>query len=193
MNRKLIIVGAASAALVASSGGLALASAGDRNAQGGSAASASPATVSVIKCDGGRQKNIRTRIVNTPFQLNETLTGVDTPVPGASLSFTGPTAGTDTVVVTFSGETRLFGGEPDDWMGIEVKLDGVNIQPYTGAGDVMALNSEDSWNMHSAQFCVTVKPGPHRLQVFTNFQDNGTDDALRSWIDDYTASFERYE
>ena len=193
MNRQLIIVGAATAALVASSG-VALASAGDRNEQGESAESASLTTVAnVIRCDGGRQKNIRTRIANTPFQLNETPTGVDTAVPGANLSFSGPTAGTDTVVVTFSGETRLFGGEPDDWMGIEVKLDGTNIQPYTAAGDVMALNSEDSWNMHSAQFCVTVKPGPHRLQVFTNFQDNGTDNALSSWIDDYTASFERYE
>lgn len=193
MKRHLII-GAATAALVASSGGLALASTGDGNAQGGSAASArTTSTVNVIKCDGGRQKDIHTRIVNTPFQLSETPTGVDTAVPGAGLSFSGPAKGTDTVVVTFSGETRLFGGEPDDWTGIEVKLDGVNIQPFTAAGDVMALNSEDSWNMHSAQFCATVKPGPHRLQVFTNFQDNGTDNALRSWIDDYTASFERYE
>jgi hypothetical protein len=194
MNRHLIIAGAAGAALVASSGGLALASAGDGNAQSGPAAAARATDgTNVIRCDGGRQKNIRTRIVNTPFQLNETPTGVDTPVPGANLSFVGPTAGTDTVVVTFSGETRLFGGEPDDWMGIEVKLDGANIQPYTAVGDVMALNSEDSWNMHSAQFCVTVKPGRHRLQVFTNFQDNGTDNSLRSWLDDYTASFERYE
>ena len=194
MNKHLIVVGAATVALVASSGGLALASASDRNAQGGSAPSARAATVAnVIKCDGGHQKNLHTRIVNTPFQLNETATGVDTAVPGASLSFAGPRAGTDTVMVTFSGETRLFGGEPDDWMGIEVKLDGANIQPYTGVGDVMALASEDSWNMHSAQFCVTVKPGLHRLQVFTNFQDNGTDNALSSWIDDYTASFERYE
>ena len=193
MNRHLITVGAATAALAVSSGGLALASAGDRNAQGAAESARTAAATTVIKCDGGRQKNIRTRIMNTPFQLNETPTGVDTPVPGANLSFAGPAAGTDTVVVTFSGETRLFGGEPDDWMGIEVKLDGANIQPFTAVADVMALNSEDSWNMHSAQFCVTVKPGPHRLQVFTNFQDNGTDNTLRSWIDDYAASFERYE
>jgi len=193
MNKHLAS-GAAAAALVVSSGGLALASDGGRNAQGGSAASGRTTTaVDVIKCDGGRQKDIHTRIVNTPFQLNETPTGVDTPVPGATLSFVGPAAGTDTMVVTFSGETRLFGGEPDDWMGIEVKLDGANIQPFTAVGDVMALNSENSWNMHSAQYCVTFKPGRHRLQVFTNFQDNGTDNGLSSWIDDYTASFERYE
>lgn len=192
--KKHVIIGAATAALVASTGGLALASAGDHNAQGGSSVSAKAINgVNVIKCDGERQKNLRTRIVNTPFQLNETATGVDTAIPGAQLAINGPAAGVDTVVVTFSAETRLFGGEPDDWMGIEVKLDGVNIEPFTAVGDVMALNSEDSWNMHSAQFCTTIKPGPHRLQVFTNFQDNGTDNALRSWIDDYMASFVRYE
>jgi hypothetical protein len=192
--KKQVIVGAAAAALIASTGGLALASAGDRNAQGGLSASARTGTaVNVIKCDGERQKNMRSRIVNTPLQLSETPAGVDTLIPGAQLAFNGPASGTDTVLVTFSGETRLFGGEPDDWMGIEVKLDGVNIEPYTASGDVMALNSEDSWNMHSAQFCTTIKPGPHRLQVFTNFQDNGTDNTLSSWIDDYTASFVRYE
>jgi hypothetical protein len=192
--KKHVIIGAATAALIASTGGLALASAGDRNAQGGSSVSARTATdVNVIKCDGERQKNLRTRIVNTPLQLGETPTGVDTLIPGAQLALNGPASGTDTVVVTFSGETRLFDGEPDDWMGIEVKLDGVNIEPFTAAGDVMALNSEDSWNMHSAQFCTTVKPGPHRLQVFTNFQDNGADNTLRSWIDDYMVSFVRYE
>ena len=191
---KHIIVGTATAALIASTGGLALASAGDRNAQGGSSVSArSVGDVNVIKCDGERQKNMRSRIVNTPFQLSETPTGVDTLIPGAQLALNGPASGTDTVLVTFSGETRLFGGEPDDWMGIEVKLDGVNIQPYTAVGDVMAINSEDSWNMHSAQFCTPITPGVHRLQVFTNFQDNGTDNTLSSWIDDYTASFVRYE
>lgn len=191
---KHIIIGAATAALVVSTGGLALASVGDRNAQGGSSVSArSVGDVNVIKCDGERQKNFRSRIVNTPFQLSETPTGVDTLIPGAQLALTGPAAGTDTMLVTFSGETRLFGGEPDDWMGIEVKLDGVNIEPYTAAGDVMAINSEESWSMHSAQFCTRITPGPHRLQVFTNFQDNGTDNTLSSWIDDYTASFVRYE
>lgn len=191
--RRHLIISAAAAAIVASSGGLALADDGDKNAQGGSSAGHARADVNVIKCDGGRHKELRTRIVNTPFQLGETPIDVDTAVPGASLAFTGPASGTDTMVVTFSAETRLFGGEPDDWMGIEVKLDGVNIQPFTAVGDVMAFNSEDSWNMHSAQFCVKVKPGHHRLQVFTNFQDNGADNALSSWIDDYQATFERYE
>jgi len=192
--KKQVIIGAATVALFASTGGLALANAGDRNAQGGSSVSArAVGEVNVIKCDGERQKNMRSRIVNTPFQLNETAVGVDTLIPGAQLALNGPASGTDTMLVTFSGETRLFGAEQEDWMGIEVKLDGVNIQPYTAAGDVMAINSEDSWNMHSAQFCTPIKPGPHRLQVFTNFQDNGTDNALRSWIDDYTASFVRYE
>jgi hypothetical protein len=187
MKKNLIIVGGA-AALVLSTGGLALAS-GDKNPQATPGGSAS-APVTVIKCDGEKSVNVRTRIVNTPFTFPET---GDVLIPGAELALNGPAAGTDTIVVTFSGETRLFNAEADDWMGIEVKLDGVNIQPYTAVGDVMALASDDNWGMHSAQFCTKVRPGPHRLQVFTNTVDNGNDSPLSGWIDDYQATFTRYE
>jgi len=186
MKKNLIIAGGA-AALVLSTGGLALAS-GDPNPQGSHDASAS--TVNVIKCDGGANVNVRTRIVNTPFTFPET---GDVLIPGAELALNGPAAGTDTVVVTFSGETRLFGADADDWMGIEVKLDGVNIEPFTAVGDVMALSSDDNWNMNSAQFCTKVGPGAHRLQVFTNTFDSSGNSSLSGWIDDYQATFTRYE
>jgi hypothetical protein len=187
MKKNLFIAGGA-AAIVLSTGGLALAS-GDHNAQGSPNLS-SASTPTVFKCDGEKAINVRTRIVNTPFTFPET---GDVAIPGAQLSLNGPASGTDTVVVTFSGETRLFGADPDDWMGIEVKLDGVNIQPFTAVGDVMALASDDNWGMHSAQFCTTIGPGAHRLQVLTNTFDSSNNSSLSGWIDDYQATFTRYE
>jgi len=185
---KKMLIAAGAAAIVASTGGLALAS-GHDNPQGSTSPGAA-STPHVIKCDGGKSVNVKTRIVNTPFTFPET---GDLAVPGGKLTFAGPRSGKDTVVVTFSGETRLFGAEADDWMGIEVKLDGVNIEPFTDAGDVMALASDDNWGMHSAQFCTKVGRGPHTLEVFTNTVDNGTDGNLSGWIDDYQTTFQRFE
>ncbi|CUR60379.1 conserved exported hypothetical protein [metagenome] len=185
---KKFLIAAGAAAIVASTGGLALANGGGNpQAPAGAGAETTP---HVYRCDGGKTVNVRTRIVNTPFTFGET---GDLAVPGAKLTFTGPRTGKDTVVVTFSGETRLFGAEADDWMGIEVKLDGVNIQPYTEVGDVMALASDDNWGMHSAQFCTKVGEGQHTLEVFTNTADFATDSSLSGWIDDYQTTFQRFK
>ncbi|MGD9960651.1 hypothetical protein [Nocardioides sp.] len=185
---KKILIAAGAAAIVASTGGLALASGGGNpQAAPGAGAETAPR---VHRCDGGPSVNVRTRSVNTPFTFGET---GDLAIPGAKLNFAGPRVGKDTVVVTFSGETRLYNAESDDWMGIEVKLDGVNIQPYTAVGDVMALASDDNWGMHAAQFCTKVGPGRHTLEVFTNTADFGSDSPLSGWIDDYQTTFQRFQ
>jgi hypothetical protein len=185
---KKFLIAASAAAIVASTGGLALA-AGGGNPQAPTGAG-SETTPQVFRCDGGPTVNVRTRTVNVPFTFGET---DDLAIPGAKLNFSGPKVGKDTVVVTFSGETRLYNAESDDWMGIEVKLDGVNIQPYTEVGDVMALASDDNWGMHSAQFCTKVGKGRHTLEVFTNTADFANDSALSGWIDDYQTTFQRFE
>ncbi len=185
---KKMLIAAGAAAIVASTGGLALAS-GNNDPQGSATVSAAT-TPHVFKCDGGPTVNVKTRTVNTPFTFGET---DDLAIPGAKLNFNGPKSRKDTVVVTFSGETRLYNAESDDWMGIEVKLDGVNIQPYTESGDVMALASDDNWGMHSAQFCTKVGPGKHTLEVFTNTADFAGDSALSGWIDDYQTTFQRFQ
>ena len=39
--------------------------------------------------------------------------------------------GTDTLLITFSAETQITGGDANDWMGLEVHKDGVPINPFT--------------------------------------------------------------
>ena len=179
-----------------SSGSLALAAGGSgggsNQAQGGTTVEASAPTV--FSCDGGAQKAVKNRIVSSPFTFSEAAPGVDIGIPGAAVSIEGPARGTDTLVVTVSGETRLTGSTgTQDWIGLEVKVDGVNIQPFTAAGDVMAFSGSPTWNMHAATFCAKIGPGTHRVRAFTNLADFDTDDTLGGWIDDYTLSVEKSE
>jgi hypothetical protein len=198
MQSKLIAGGAVAAALVLSSGSLALAASGaghdGSSAQGGASQAARSARTAptVIACDGGAQKAVKNRIVNTPFTFGEP--AADLAIPGAGVAIAGPASGKDTLTVTFSGETQLTGSTgTQDWMGLVVKVDGVPIQPFTAAGDVMALSGSPTWNLHGATFCTKIGPGTHRVQAYTNLADFGTDDGLGGWIDDYTLSVEKSE
>lgn len=196
MRKNLILGAVAGAALVMSSGSLALAAGddgGSHHAQAGGAARASVTAPTVFACDGGAQKAVKNRIVSSPFTFSEA-PGVDIGIPGAAVSIDGPARGTDTLVVTVSGETRLSGSTgTQDWIGLEVKVDGVNIKPFTAAGDVMAFSGSPTWNLHSATFCAKVGPGTHSVRAFTNLADFDTDDTLSGWIDDYTLSVEKSE
>jgi hypothetical protein len=195
MRKNLILGAVAGTALVLSSGSLALAAGGNGGSHqaqaGGSTVEAT--APAVFACDGGAQKAVKNRIVSSPFTFAEN-PGADIAVPGAAVSVAGPRAGADTLVVTFSGETQLTGSTGNqDWIGLEVHVDGVPIRPFTAAGDVMALSGSPTWNMHSATFCTKIGPGTHRVQAFTNLADFDTDDTLGGWIDDYTLSVERSE
>jgi hypothetical protein len=196
MNSKLIATGA----LLLATSGIAYAAAGatasgeERNAQGHrSGVSARTAPPGIITCDGGRQLSMHSRIGTKPFTFSETATpDEDRPLPGAALTVVGPSRGTDTFLITVSGETQITGGDANDWMGLEVKDNGVNIQPYTAVGDVMAFTGEPSWNLNSGQFCVKVGKGVHRFQVYTNLRDSSGSHTLNGWVDDYTVSFLRF-
>jgi len=196
MRKNLILGAVAGTALVLSSGSLALAAGGNggsHHAQDGAAARTSAVAPTVFACDGGAQKQVKNRIVSSPFTFAEA-PGVDIPIPGAAVAIAGPARGTDTLVVTVSGETRLTGSTgTQDWIGLEVKVDGVNIKPFTAAGDVMAISGSSTWNLNSATFCTKIGPGTHRVRAFTNIADFDTDDTLGGWFDDYTLSVEKSE
>lgn len=196
MKQNLIFGGVAATALVLSSGSLALAAGGHGagSAQDNPASARSAATApTVYQCDGGAQKSVKNRIVSSPFTFAEN-GGADINIPGAAVAVAGPASGTDIVTVTFSAETQLRGSTgTQDWMGLEVHLDGVPIQPFTAVGDVMALSGSPTWNAHGATFCAKIGPGLHRIKAVTNLADFDTDDSLNGWIDDYTLSVERSE
>lgn len=195
MKKHLVATAAfaiAASGLAYTTGG-ANASGDHKNAQGHSTSAGALTTPTVVRCDGGRHLSMQSRIVNSPFTFSETaIPDEDRALPGAALSVVGPPSGTDTYLITVSGETQVRGGDADDWMGLEVKLDGVNINPFTAAGDVLAFTGEPSWNLNSGQFCAKVRPGRHRFQVFTNLHDSGSNHSLNGWVDDYTVSFQRY-
>ena len=191
-TRTLALIGAGLGTTALALGGAALAS--DGGPQGARAVGVHAKSGSVVACDGGAHKSLRTRIVNSPFTFGETaINQEDQDIPGASVVVGGPARGTDTYLITFSAETQVRGGDDDDWMGLEIHVDGTPIDPYTASGDVLAFTGEPSWNSNSMQFCVKLGKGPHQVQAKTNLSDFLDDSNLAGWLDDYTLSVQRYQ
>lgn len=195
MNRKptrsTVLAAAAVSALALSGTGVALA-AGDSSPQGGAPTVAKKAGDGVIRCDGGPQRKVWNRIVNTPSTFGE---GADFTPNGGTLFVYGPKFGRDTLSITFSGETNLTGStdadERNDWMGVEVHVDGAPIEPYTAVGDVYALAGPGGYDSHAAQFCTQIGRGKHKVEVKLNLHDGGNNDNLRGWIDDHVLRVEK--
>jgi hypothetical protein len=198
MSKKLkhLFVGGATAAIAVSTAGIALASASHQGGQTDASGHVSArSTTTFTACDGGVQKRVYNRINSAPFTFSE---ASGTPlVPTAGLTVVGPAVGTDTLSIEFSAETQLGGSSEGDslydWMGLEVLVDGVPIQPFTAAGDVLAITGSDSYNSNAAQFCTKIRAGKHRVLVRTNLHDGNVDNALTGWIDDYTLHVEQSE
>lgn len=192
--KKVIVGGVATLAIIGAAGVSFAGTTGHRSAQaGGETATAQLAAgkVNVQHCDSGPAQRVFNRIVNQP---SISLEGVDTPVPGANLVVFGPSVGHRTINVTFSAEDQLRGsteGEKFDWAELEVRLNGVPMQPAGGPGDPMAITGSPTYAMNAAQFCGRIDEGRNRIQVFTRLTDNGTDDSLSLWIDDYTLHVEQ--
>jgi len=191
---KKILVGGAAATIAVSTAGLAMAAGGHEGGQRATGDSVSArAVATTIACDGGVQKRVFNRIRNTPFTFNE---ASGTPfVPGAALVVAGPLIGVDTLSIEFSAESQLGGSTAGDnlvdWMGLEVLVDGVPIQPFTAVGDVLAITGSNTYNSNAAQFCTKIKPGLHRILVRTNLHDGNNNDNLTGWLDDYTLHVEQ--
>src|SRR5262245_38453060 len=191
--KKIVVCGVATLAIMGVAAGSAVASKPDhRSAQaGGTTATSAKRAVTVTRCDAGPIQRVYNRIVNQPSLSFE---GADTPVPGAQLVLNGGTVGGGTVNVTFSAEDQLRGstpGENFDWAELEVRLNGVPLQPAGGAGDPMAITGSPTYAMNSAQFCGKLRPGRNVIQAVTRITDNGNDDSLSLWLDDYDLRVER--
>lgn len=186
MTKKLLALGGA-AALVAGTTGIALAASDEVPGEAGRSVSA--AVLPVVKCDGGRSVNVRTRQVNGGLSVPET---PDMPVDNAQLLITGPPSGVDTVVITFSAESRLFGAGPGDIMTLKATKDGADVAPTDG-GNVIIFTDENSYGARAAQFCTRVGPGTHLLRIHAGVFDAGADGTLTGWLDDYQVTFDRYE
>jgi hypothetical protein len=191
MVKKFALVGVAALATIAGAGMASAGSSGGDSAQaGGSDPAAASAKVRAFRCDGGPQKAVYNRIVNQPIVFGE---GADVAVPGASLNLNGPAAGSDTLSVTFSAETQLRGNASEDlfdWAELEVLLDGVPLQPVGPPGSPMAITGGSTYAMNAAQFCGKIDKGPHSIRVISRIVDNGNDDALQAWLDDYVLRVE---
>jgi hypothetical protein len=199
MNNRLAVAGLAVIAVASSglavAGSSALAAGNSENAQGqSSTAKTNAKTSGVIKCDGGRNINMKSRIVNSPFTFVETgVNDADQAIPGAAVAVAGPKRGVDTLLITFSAETQLTGGDVNDWMGLEVHKDGNPINPFTAGSDKVALTGEPSWNGNSLQFCTKIGKGVHVLRAYTNLHDSSPAHNLNGWLDDYTFSVVRFD
>lgn len=190
MRKSKLIIGGAAIATALSGAGMAAAAGGDRGPQAGGPTAKSTAkaltTDNVFRCDGGKHKRVYHRIVNDPFTFSE---GPQKKLPGAEVGFKGPRRGWDLVSVTFSSETQLRGssdGDKFDWIGLEVLLDGVPMQPVGPPSSVMAISGSPYYAMNAAQFCGKVRRGNHKIHVENNLVDNGKNDNLTAWLDDYT-------
>lgn len=191
MINKFAVAGVAALATIAGAGMASAGSGGGDSAQaGGSDRVGSAANVTAFRCDGGAQKAVYNRIVNQPFVFGE---GATVAVPGAALALNGPFFGADTLSVTFSAETQLRGNASNDqfdWAELEVLLDGVPMQPVGPAGSPMAITGASTYAMNAAQFCGKIREGQHTIRVISRIVDNGNDDALSTWLDDYVLRVE---
>ena len=191
MINKFAVAGVAALATIAGAGMASAGSGGGDSAQaGGSDRVGSAANVTAFRCDGGAQKAVYNRIVNQPFVFGE---GATVAVPGAALALNGPFFGADTLSVTFSAETQLRGNASNDqfdWAELEVLLDGVPMQPVGPVGSPMAITGSSTYAMNAAQFCGKIREGQHSIRVVSRIVDNGNDDALSTWLDDYVLRVE---
>ena len=192
---KRIAIGGLAAVLVSTAAATSAAAVGSDDPQGrGATRTDRAAATATIKCDGGQLRSMKSRIGNSPFTFAETgVNDQDQAVPGTGLAMRGPARGSDTVLVTFSAESQITGGDANDWMGLEVHLDGTPINPFTASGDVLAFTGEPSWNSNSIQFCAKIQRGRHHFDVQANLHDSSGSHSLFGWLDDYTVSYLRLD
>jgi|tagenome__1003787_1003787.scaffolds.fasta_scaffold20899998_2 hypothetical protein len=195
MLKQIAVGGMVVAAALGTAGVAAASGGGGESAQAGGSTARSFARTTAVpgltKCDGGAQKATYNRIVNEFTIVPE---GPDVTLPGTDLVVKGPARGRDTLNVTFSTEDQLRGNashDEFDWAELEVWVDGRPIQPFGPSSSPMAVTGSPTYAMNAAQFCTRVGPGLHRIKVVTRVVDNGNDDALSAWFDDYDLRVEQ--
>jgi len=162
-------------------------------AQGAGQEGAAPASAKTLfGFAGGAVKRFAARVQDAPLQIGETA-GFNL-LPGSPITMSIPGGQIDGFVVTFSAECRLFGASPDDWVQVEVRRNGVPVEPHTPAGDTMAFCGDDNWNMNSATFVTPrLRAGNHTFTVHWRLVDSAPAGVLRGWFDDWTFHISHHE
>ena len=186
-RRAAVIAGLSVAGLALSGTTAVFAASAAKSPQAGGTGLAAPglvhadAVVATV-CNGGASKRSLVRFANDP-QVISGATPVNlltTPV-----TITGPTSGTDTVLVTVTAETQLRGntdGTDFDWIEGIATMDGVPITD-TGSSE-LALSGSATYSSNGFQACVQVGPGSHLLRVQGAVKTNGASVGETGWIDD---------
>jgi hypothetical protein len=170
-----LATGVASAAGTAGSGSPVQARAG--GPQASAHAAAAPA---VRACNGGASKRTLTVGSNTPTTFTSSASLLPTP-----LVVTGPSSGSDTLVLTWSSETQLRGNTSNnqfDWIEGIITVDGV---PVTDAGSSqLALSGSSYYASNATQACVRIGRGNHKIQLQAGLVSN-SGQAETGWLDDW--------
>lgn len=157
-----------------------------------------PSTDAVFGVQGGVAKSVVVKIQDNVQIYGETPTGSDpagfSHVRGGAINRNVPRGTADTFLVEFTAECQLRGGPGlFDWLELEVRVDGVPIEPHGDAGDPVALCADDNYNSLGHQFAARLGEGFHEFRVWIKIVDNGTNEALQAWIDDWTFSAIAFE
>lgn len=184
--RKFVMV-LAVVALVGSASIAASADRGSADQAGRQTRIRGPEQEGVRTCHGGKQKLVKNKLSDAPYIFGE---GPFTVVPGSAVSFSVPAGQQDTVLVTFSAEAQLRGSsELFDWIEIEIRLDGVPMEPFD-LGTPTALQGGPTYVSASLQRCQRVGEGNHVVSAHVMLTDNGADEVLTGWVDDWLLSVE---
>lgn len=145
-----------------------------------------PRTEDLFVFKGGVLKDVTTRINNDPTIYTETPGFIH--VRNAAIEKTVPGGLTDSFLVEFSAECQLRGGPGRfDWLELEVRVNDVPIQPVGHFEDPLAFCGDDNYGSYSKQFATDRLPaGRYLFKVYVKIVDNGTDQNLTAWLDDWT-------
>jgi hypothetical protein len=139
----------------------------------------------IFTYSGGQQKRVIKKIGDEPFTFGETTSFLE--LPGSAITVCVPAGTTDLLDVDFSAESRLNGAAYGsfDWLEIEVRRNGVPMEPHGPSGSPYAFDSSDLYESHAASFAVRAGGGCHTIRVFFKIVDNFDDNVLSAWIDDW--------
>ena len=148
-------------------------------------------------CNGSANVGVRVKISNAP---STTTSSTFVALPGASVSVSVAAGATRTLVVSFSGESRLIGNfEPPagaaNWIELQVLDNGQAMQPQETASP-LAFASANLYQSSAATFCGNIKNTTgavvnHTISV--SWRVSGGATGLTAWLDDWTLRVDKYQ
>lgn len=182
------MVAAIAASIAVSSFGVAMAtSAGPQSAVAGEGELTARGE-EVLRCDGGKHKEHKTRMSATPVEFNE----ADGTVTVASLTIVVP-KGRDTLEVDFNAETRLRGSSDENhWLQLGFYLNGVLMQPNDPISPLALADDNRGWESNMASACERVPAGTYKVEVRAKAVDFNNSANLSAWLDDWVFEVDRF-